>query len=379
MEVELLGPIGDPSGYGHDCRQVAHALIRAGVDLSINRIGFDKFGFTCNYGRIESVLRPHIRKPKAPKVQIVESTPEFWPKLVRDDCYTIGRLYWETDRVHPKWPEYIRESGVQELWLPNQFHIDVLRKDLDMKMTCIPAPHDVEIFDATVAPMNFISDDVTEDTFVFGAGFQWTPRKNPTGLITAYIAEFQPDEPVALVLKTYGTDTSQEETDRIQGLIDQACVDTGIDPYPPVLMLSKLLSFEEMLQWRKRTDCGVYPHRGEGWGLHISETMLMETPCIVTNWSGSTEFCNEENSYLLDYHMTPVRNMWWCPWYRSTQSWAEPDLMHLRRLMRHTFEHRKSSELSDKGIAARATIYARYNLDAVGALMAKRLQEIVEV
>ena len=104
----------------------------------------------------------------------------------------------------------------------------------------------------------------------------------------------------------------------------------------------------------------------------------METPCIVTNWSGSTEFCNEENSYLLDYSMTPVRDMPWSPWYKATQSWAEPDLMHLRRLMRHVFENRKSSELSDKGIAARATIYDRYNLDAVGVLMKARLEEIYE-
>ena len=102
----------------------------------------------------------------------------------------------------------------------------------------------------------------------------------------------------------------------------------------------------------------------------------METPCIVTNWSGSTTFCDESNSYPLNYQMTPVSKMPWCPWYNATQSWAEPDLIHLRKTMRQVFEDRKSSELSDKGVVARATIYDRYNLDAVGKLMKARLEEI---
>jgi len=377
MEVELFGPIGDPSGYGHDCRHTAHALIHAGVDLSINRITFDKFGFTCNYGGVESVLRPHIRKSRAPKIQILHSTPEFWPKYARDDCYVIGKTIWETDRIDSRWPNYIKEAGVRELWLPNQFNIDVFRRDLpDMKMVYVPHVHDTKAFDPGIAPLDFAGTEVSEDTFVFSAGFQWSVRKNPEGLISAYVAEFGPDEPVALVLKTYGGNTSPEEVARIQNLICEICKDSGRKDHAYVGLLSQLLSFEDMLRWRKRTDCGVYPHRGEGWGLHISEMMLMETPCIVTDWSGSTEFCDDSNSYLLDYQMTPVRGMPWCPWYNATQSWADPNLVHLRKLMRHVFESRKSSELSDKGVAARATIYDRYGLDAVGALMEKRLEEI---
>ena len=104
----------------------------------------------------------------------------------------------------------------------------------------------------------------------------------------------------------------------------------------------------------------------------------METPCIVTNWSGSTEYCDDSNSYLLDYQLQPVRGMSWCPWYDASQSWAEPNLVQLRKLMRSTFEGRESSELQDKGIAARSTIYNDYNLYSVATLMQKRLEALIK-
>ena len=378
MEVELIGPIGDPSGYGHDCRQTAHALIRAGVDLSITRMQFDPANFTCDYGRVESLLRHHIKPAKNPKIQIIHSTPEFWSKHVRKDCYTIGKTVWETDRIDERWTKYIQDAGVDELWLPNQFNIDVFKKDLPkLRMTDIPHVHDTEVFNPAVAPLDLEPFGVTDDLFVFGAGFQWTERKNPLGLITAYVAEFNADDPVALVLKTYASNTSDSEVSRVHQLIFDALKDAGFpEGRAKIALISQLLPFDMLLQFHRRVDCGVYPHRGEGWGLHISESMLMGTPCIVTNWSGSTTFCDEGNSYPLNYQMTPVSKMPWCPWYNATQSWAEPDLIHLRKTMRHVFENRKSPELSDKGVAARATIHDRYNLDAVGKLMKTRLEEI---
>tara|TARA_X000001388_G_scaffold20926_1_gene13841 strand:+ start:321 stop:461 length:141 start_codon:yes stop_codon:yes gene_type:complete len=45
--------------------------------------------------------------------------------------------------------------------------------------------------------------------------------------------------------------------------------------------------------------------------------------------------------------------------------------------MRAAFDGRESSELQDKGIAARSTIYDNYNLYSVAQLMKDRLEALV--
>ena len=375
MRVEICGPAGDPSGYGHDCRQLAHSLMNVGVDLSIKVTNFDKPGFTCDYGAVESVLRPRIKNVENVDAQLLVSTPEFWEASARKDCYTIGRVFWETDRIDSRWVDYVKESDIDELWLPSQWQINVFRKDFPtMPMTVVPCAHDTSGFDVDVEPLDLSEFGVSEDTFIFGAGFQWTKRKNPQGLITAYLAEFSESDPVTLVLKTYGADDSDAEVQRILGEIVQIQKNTGLSDNPSMAIITQLLSFEMMLQFRKRTDCGVYPHRGEGWGLHISESMLMGTPCIVTDWSATTEFCDETNSYLIDSTLTPVSGMPWCPWYNARQNWAGPDLVQLRKAMRQAFDNREALEA--RGSEARKKIETCYSLEAVGALMRTRLMEI---
>jgi glycosyltransferase involved in cell wall biosynthesis len=43
-------------------------------------------------------------------------------------------------------------------------------------------------------------------------------------------------------------------------------------------------------------DCVVSLHRSEGFGLFIAEAMYLGKPVIVTNYSGSTNFTQPDNS-----------------------------------------------------------------------------------
>jgi glycosyltransferase involved in cell wall biosynthesis len=48
------------------------------------------------------------------------------------------------------------------------------------------------------------------------------------------------------------------------------------------------------------TDCGVFPSRAEGWNLELLEMMATGKHVITTNYSAHTEFCNKDNSHLID-------------------------------------------------------------------------------
>lgn len=48
------------------------------------------------------------------------------------------------------------------------------------------------------------------------------------------------------------------------------------------------------------SDCGVFPSRGEGWNLEVLEMMSCGKNVITTNYSAHTEFCNNNNSKLIE-------------------------------------------------------------------------------
>jgi glycosyltransferase involved in cell wall biosynthesis len=50
----------------------------------------------------------------------------------------------------------------------------------------------------------------------------------------------------------------------------------------------------------KSSTCGVFPSRAEGWNLELLEMMSCGKPVIATDYSAHTEFCNDDNSLLID-------------------------------------------------------------------------------
>lgn len=50
----------------------------------------------------------------------------------------------------------------------------------------------------------------------------------------------------------------------------------------------------------RQTHCGIFPSRAEGWNLPLLEMMACGKPCITTNYAAHTEFCNNDNSYLVN-------------------------------------------------------------------------------
>ena len=49
-----------------------------------------------------------------------------------------------------------------------------------------------------------------------------------------------------------------------------------------------------------QVDCGIFPSRAEGWNLELLEMMSCGKSVITTNYSAHTEFCDNENSYLVN-------------------------------------------------------------------------------
>ncbi len=77
-----------------------------------------------------------------------------------------------------------------------------------------------------------------------------------------------------------------------------------------VILDSRNLSQEEMVQLYHEADCFVMPTRGEGFGFTLAEALATGLPCIATGRSGESEYFSDEIGYTLKYTlgMTNVKS-----------------------------------------------------------------------
>jgi len=69
---------------------------------------------------------------------------------------------------------------------------------------------------------------------------------------------------------------------------------------PRVRVLARVDTQYQVAYIMSQTNCGIFPSRAEGWNLELLEMMAMGKHVITTNYSAHTEFCNENNSRLIN-------------------------------------------------------------------------------
>lgn len=85
--------------------------------------------------------------------------------------------------------------------------------------------------------------------------------------------------------------------------------------HPKIKLLPRFETQEQLSFVMAKADCGVFPARAEGWNLEILELMAIGIPSIVTNYAGHTEFCDKNNSYLVEIQSLEQANdgKWFIP------------------------------------------------------------------
>ncbi len=288
-------------------------------------------------------------------------------------AFTIGRTMFETNSVPTNWID--KCNAMDEIWVPSKFNYETFKKAGvdERKLHIIHESIDVEIFDPNkVKPLVLPN----KKSFNFLSIFEWTNRKGWDVLLKAYFSAFTSEDDVCLYLRTYllgnyDSDTKLIIQNKINKLIQEN--NYQIEKLPKYEILSEQLPFDQMLSLYKAADAFVLPSRGEGWGRPYMEAMAMQLPVIGTNWSGNTEFMNENNSYLISVDKLVEIKENEITSYLG-HKWAEPSLQKLKELMLYVFNNK--DEAAKKGIAARKDIVEKFNLYSVAEQVVNRLEEI---
>ena len=286
-----------------------------------------------------------------------------------------GARMFETDRIPGDWVTACNQ--MDEIWVPSTFNLETfaasgVERD---KLVVVPEAVDETQYDPDLhqplplpnkARFNFLGDLRMVVTESLGCA-----------ALSAYLREFSATDDVCLYLRTYlFSNPDGDPSEAIWGAIREhaASLNLGEKALPRIHLISEQVPQAELPRLYKAVDCLVAPSRGEGWGRPHHEAMLMGLPVIATNWSGNTEFMDEENSFLIDYELVQAKYLEPELLHYLGHRWANPSEASLRAAMRQVLEN---PELRfAKGAKARQHMLKNYSRAVVASQMVKRLQAI---
>lgn len=336
LKIHYVGQLKSSASWAHVGREMVLALDRLGCDISASSAR----GY---HNAPHFPLQPRIIElfEKEPNDDIILTFtfPPNYHKL--RGKMKVGILVYESTRVPESWVEAIN-THLSLLFVPTAHTRDIMldcgvRKEL---IGIVPHGYDPDLFHENVVP----------DPHLKGEGFTFLSlavphrRKGIEFLIEAFIQEFDGSEPVTLVLHSpYAPKPGNEkiwETPDIDTLAYKALKDKS---NPPSIITEKsVYTIKEIPSYIAACDCYVQPSMSEGFGMAILEAMALQKPVIVTGWSGHMDFCNQDNSYLIDYDIIKAGDVQ----YDNDDPEAlisSPKIESIRKNLRHVFENREEA------------------------------------
>jgi glycosyltransferase involved in cell wall biosynthesis len=332
MKIQYVGPALDFSGYGEANRHDIAALTAANVQVTCKIPTYvrDK----AEFGTLGQLVMDLRDKQMGYEYQILHTTPDQFKRYAEDGMYHIGRVFWETDKL----PKEFADSTMlmDEVWTGSQFNADAIRNaGVEVPIYIIP-----EAVAGDLDPKDIKPYKVNAEGYKFYSIFEWTERKNPKALLEAYWREFEGQEDVSLILKTYVDNFTDEKKQEIKQQIRKLKSVLQLNSYAPVYLYLDLMDRHQIYRFHQTGDCFVSAHRGEGWGIPQMEALLMGKPMISTNLGGIHEYLTDgKDSMLVDCSLEKISQNTRNPqWYAVDQRWGEVDKTQLQDKLRWAFE-----------------------------------------
>src|SRR3954469_10812605 len=217
--------------------------------------------------------------------------PQFVAEAGRDrfrDRYTIGVWAWETDAIPASWDSAF--ALVDEIWVYSRYVADLLSHSAPCPVVRVPLP--IEIPQPSGDDIGFALGRGAF-TFLFLFDFWSTlQRKNPLGLVRAFIRAFEPNEGPRLLLKSFNGDYKPDRLAQLRAAAG------GRDD---IVVVDRFVTDQQRVNLINRCDAYVSLHRSEGFGLTLGEAMALGKPVIGTGFGGNVDFMTPANSWLVDY------------------------------------------------------------------------------
>lgn len=279
-----------PDGYGMSRDLLKDELFRRGIYLSENYNG-QKVGLLYNY--------------------------PYGVKQMRNDVRLIYTMF-ESDQIPEDWPEYLKLAD--EVLVPSRWCQQVFAKS-GVKSTVVPLGYNSEVFTYHDRPVPVENDGVF--TFIHYDSFN--VRKGFMEIVEAFSKEFNPKEPVRLILKT---------------IRNSSPIPIMKSQYPNITVMRGNVSEVELWKILCKSHCMVYPSRGEGFGITPLEAMATGIPAIIPNAHGMSEYFNSD--FMLEVKVSHKEPGLYNRFKgQNVGDMTVVDVADLRKQMRYAFNHQR--------------------------------------
>ena len=198
----------------------------------------------------------------------------------------VGMPIFELEKFKPV--EVHSLNNPDELFVCSNWAKEVIQNEIPKKsnnVRVVPLGFDEEIFKPTKLP--------SSETTIFANFGKFEVRKGHDVLPSIFSKAFERHDNVALIMMPSNFFLNQDETN------------TWVNKYRNTKMGNKIQFIDRvpdqkaLYEIMSQVHCGIFPSRAEGWNLEALELLACGRHLIITNCTAHTEFCNTENSNLI--------------------------------------------------------------------------------
>lgn len=280
---------------------------------------------------------------------------EAFPALARK--YVVGYCVWEASELPAVYQEAI--SRVQEIWTCSRYCCEIFaRHHPHVKRLPHVVERDTSCSEVDRQYVRALTSYDRDNYYFLMITKLWDLRKNARTLVEAFRRQRANMPKARLILKAGPQDAAD-------GLSQDG-----------IVILRQHLNDAQMNALYEIADAYVSPHHSEGWGLTLSDAMILEKPTIATGYSGNCEFMDAQNSLLLDFTIEHIKPEDCFGFFNQEMQWAYPSDEDLERKLLVLYHMRGSLEIRKKVQNASHDI-RKFDPGTVGAIIERRLAEIV--
>lgn len=365
--VRYVSAWTNPSGYGSAARNFITALFTVGINITLETVS--QMNEKTEYGVTGAICKQLQNRSIPYKVNIIHLTPDLIPMYKEKNAYNIAHLFWETSKLPKEWVDPLND--VDEVWTASFLQAVMIRASgVKAPIYHFPQPIDVTKAYEEITPYK----TGHKKDFTFYSVFQWILRKNPKALLRAYWQEFEGNDNVTLLIKTYRITYLDKEYQLIKEDINQWRKELKLKHYPKVFLVHKLLTDSQMLRFHQMGDVFVNPSSGEGWNRPMQEAMLLGKPTVSGDNGGITDIMTPVYYYKVESNNKQVKQQPFIPWYTSDMTWKELSEEDLRKQMRAVYGMKDRREKE-----AQEYVIDNFSYQTVGNAMKQRLEAIYKI
>ena len=360
--VNVCGYLRTESGVGAAARAYIRALESVDVPVALHDLS------SLSGNRAENPIPPGFVTGQPFDINVVcvdiEKHTSILSQFGNDfftDRYNVGVWWWEVEIFPHKWRD--RFAYYDEIWAASSFIANNLAPISPVPVVRVPPVLTLERYGSRERGRRLLGVGQAEFLFLLVFDFNsTTARKNPDAAIDAFKRAFAVSEPVRLVIKSVNGARNERGLAELRAQCGSHPV-TIIDGYWPVDDVQDLIA---------ACDAYVSLHRSEGIGLTITDAMAHGKPVVATGWSGNMDVMSTRNSFPVEYDLVEIGGA--AGQYANGGRWANPSVEHAAKQLRYVFSHADIARA--RGEAARQDIELGYSPEAIGRLIAARLETI---